>query len=132
SLTYRHDPGGRSVGVAGGQVSTRTWDGGRSGPGTLSGERPAPPVPQARRTARPGIRDPRLIGGLVLVALAVLLGTRVVSGAAATVRVLVAQEVLVAGSPASGGVLSVREVRLDPSLVDRYLVLAPGQSPGDL
>ncbi len=55
--------------------------------------------PQAVRLSRPGWRDPRLLVGIVLVALSVALGAMAVSAAGRTVPVLAATRALVPGDP---------------------------------
>ena len=102
-------------------------------PGTpVPGDARAFPVPAAARLRRPGARDPRLLGGILLVAVAVALGSRVVSQAAVTVPALVAAETLVPGDPVHADALRVREVRLDDALVGAYLLVPPGSEPADV
>lgn len=76
--------------------------------------------PTAVRLRRPGWRDPRLLLGIVLVALSVLLGSWLVSTAGRTSPVYVADGPLVAGEPLTADRLVVREVRLVEGL-DVYL-----------
>jgi hypothetical protein len=90
----------------------------------------APASPPALRLRRPGLRDPRLLLGLVLVAGSVALGSAVVSGAARTVPVYVAAAPLTPGEAVDAGALAVREVRLGEA-ADAYV--AAGALPeGDL
>lgn len=77
-----------------------------------AGLRPDPPSPPALRLRRPGLRDPRLLLGLVLVGLSVALGSLLVSSAARTSPVLAAREPLVPGDVLDAEDLVVREVRL--------------------
>lgn len=78
---------------------------------------PETPAPRLRR---PSWRDPRLTVGVVLVALAVSLGSWAVSSAGHTVPVYVAASALTPGESVELAVLRVVEVRLDSGL-DRYL-----------
>ena len=75
---------------------------------------PGPPAsgspaqsPPARRASRPGWRDPRLAVGLVLVALSVVVGVRVVDGRDETTPVLAAATPLVPGQTLSDADLTV-------------------------
>lgn len=68
--------------------------------------------PPAVRLRRPGWRDPRLLGGLVLVALSVALGGYAVAAAGRTVPVLATPAALVPGDVVDVDALVVREVRL--------------------
>jgi hypothetical protein len=68
--------------------------------------------PPAVRLRRPGWRDPRLLGGLVLVALSVALGGYAVAAAGRTVPVLATASALVPGDAVDPDALVVREVRL--------------------
>lgn len=83
-------------------------------------ETPVLVSPPALRLQRPGWRDPRLLLGVVLVALSVALGSWLVSAAARTVPVYVAEDPLVAGDVIDTEQLSVRDVRL-PDGLDLYL-----------
>lgn len=78
-----------------------------------AGSRAAGASPPAARLRRPGLRDPRLLLGLVLVALAVALGSWAVGTAGATVPVLVAREDLAPGHALEGHVV-VEEARMPP------------------
>lgn len=89
-----------------------------------------PPSPPAARLRRPGLRDPRLLLGLVLVAGSVALGSWAVSAAARTVPVYAALRTVVPGEPLDVGGLEVREVTLGLSL-DAYLTAEEGL-PDDL
>lgn len=68
--------------------------------------------PPAVRLRRPGWRDPRLLGGLVLVALSVALGGYAVAAAGRTVPVLATPSALVPGDEVDVDALVVRQVRL--------------------
>lgn len=92
---------------------------------------PAPPGPDgsppARRAARPGWRDPRLALGLVLVALSVVVGVRVVEGRDDTTPVLAAARPLAAGEVLGPDDVEVVEVRFTSAKdADRYLPGAVG------
>lgn len=76
--------------------------------------------PPAVRLRRPGWRDPRLLGGLVLVALSVALGAFAVGAAGRTVPVLATTSALVPGDVVDLDALVVREVRLAEA-ADLYL-----------
>jgi hypothetical protein len=81
--------------------------------------------PPAARARKPGWRDPRLLGGLVLVCLSVLGGVKVLAGADDTVAVLAARTPLAAGERIDQTDLeSVRLRFAAASDADRYL-------PGD-
>lgn len=83
------------------------------------------PEPVAARLRRPGWRDPRLLTGVVIVALSVALGSWVVSAAGRTVPVFVADGALTPGEPVTADSLRVAEVRLGPGTAG-YL---PGDEP---
>ncbi|QIK65596.1 flagellar biosynthesis protein FlgA [Nocardioides sp. HDW12B] len=78
--------------------------------------------PTARRAARPGWRDPRFAVGLVLVALSVVVGVRVVDGRDDTTPVLAAARPLAAGEELAPDDVTVVEVRFtSEDDADRYL-----------
>lgn len=79
----------------------------------------ARPSPPALRLRRPGWRDPRLLLGVVLLAVSVALGSWAVGEAGRTTPVLVAGDTLVPGAPLADAV-HVREVRLTGA-VETYL-----------
>lgn len=79
-----------------------------------------PASPAAVRLRRPGWRDPRLLAGVVLVAVSVAMGSALVAAAGRTVEVYAAAEALVPGDPVDAGALRVREVRLGAT-EDAYL-----------
>ncbi|WP_020016486.1 hypothetical protein [Promicromonospora sukumoe] len=88
------------------------------------------PEPAAGRLRRPGWRDPRLVTGLVIVALSVALGSWVVSAASRTVPVFVADGALTPGEPLTAGSLRTADVRLGAG-TGRYLP-ADEPLPADL
>lgn len=78
--------------------------------------------PVARRATRPGWRDPRFAIGLVLVALSVVVGVRVVDARDDTTPVLAAARPLVAGQRLGPDDVAVVEVRFAAAGdADRYL-----------
>lgn len=79
-----------------------------------------PAGPSALRLRRPGLRDPRLLLGLALVAVAVLTSTSLVARAGHTVPVYVVTRDLVRGDVVDASVLAVRDVRL-PGDGEAYL-----------
>jgi hypothetical protein len=98
---------------------------------------PAPPLqgqglpePVAARLRRPRWRDPRLLTGVVIVALSVALGSWVVSSAGRTVPVFVADGALTPGEPVTADALRVADVRLGAG-TGRYLA-ADEPLPADL
>lgn len=70
------------------------------------------PEPVAARLRRPRWRDPRLLTGLVIIALSVALGSWAVSSAGRTVPVFVADGALTPGEPVTADTLRVADVRL--------------------
>lgn len=89
--------------------------------------------PPARRAARPGWRDPRFAIGLVLVALSVVVGVRVVDGRDDTTPVLAAARPLVAGQRLGPDDVAVVEVRFAAAGdADRYLPAGSGGTDGAL
>lgn len=78
------------------------------------------PEPVAARLRRPRWRDPRLLTGVVIVALSVALGSWVVSSAGRTVPVFVADGALTPGEPVTADLLRVADVRLGAG-TGRYL-----------
>ncbi|PZR51541.1 hypothetical protein DNL40_15990 [Xylanimonas oleitrophica] len=83
------------------------------------------PAPVAARLRRPTWRDPRLVVGVVLVALAVALGSWAVSAASRTVPVWAADAPLTPGEPLSAAALRTVDVRLGGG-ADLYL---PADTP---
>ena len=95
-------------------------------PGTVRSVRHLDASPPARRAARPGWRDPRFAIGLVLVALSVVVGVRVVDGRDDTTPVLAAARPLVAGQRLGPDDVAVVEVRFAAAGdADRYLPAGP-------
>jgi hypothetical protein len=88
------------------------------------------PEPVAARLRRPRWRDPRLLTGVVIVALSVALGSWVVSSASRTVPVFVADGALTPGEPVTVDVLRIADVRLGAG-TGRYLP-ADEPVPADL
>lgn len=88
------------------------------------------PEPVAARLRRPRWRDPRLLTGIVIVALSVALGSWVVSSAGRTVPVFVADGTLTPGEPVTADLLRVAEVRIGAG-TGRYLA-ADEPLPADL
>ncbi len=88
----------------------------------------APEAPAARRSGRPGWRNPRLVLGLLLVAASVLLGAWALSASDDSVGVWVAARDLPAGATLTRADLEVRRLRFpDGETADRYL--AAGAAP---
>ncbi|WP_246222720.1 SAF domain-containing protein [Phytoactinopolyspora limicola] len=77
-------------------------------------------APQAARLRRARWRSPQLIVGALLVLLPVVIGTRVVAGANATVPVLAAAADLSAGQQLTPELVEVRQVAVD-SVPDLYV-----------
>ena len=101
---------------------------------TTTTERPVRVEPAPRPTARlrrPGWKDPRLLVGIVVVALSVALGSWAVSTASRTVTVYAAGAALTPGTtgtePVKIDLLVEIEVRLGAQ-TDRYLLVADGLS----
>lgn len=91
----------------------------------------APASPPVTRAGRPGWRDPRLLVGVALVAVAALLGATVV-GDQDTTAVWAARGPLAEGQAVEPGDLVVRELRFaDPADASRY-VAADGPVPDGL
>ncbi|GAB3161121.1 flagellar protein FlgA [Myceligenerans halotolerans] len=84
----------------------------------------APALPRESRAPvrlrPPGWRDPRLLAGIVLVAISVALGSWLVASAGRTVPVFVADGALTPGEPVTRDALRVVDVRLSAG-IDRYL-----------
>jgi hypothetical protein len=87
-----------------------------------AGPPPAAASPPAVRSRRSRWRDPRLVGGIALVALCALLGARFLGGADDTVGVWAARGALNEGQQVGPGDLVRRQVRFDDQAdADRYL-----------
>jgi hypothetical protein len=81
-------------------------------------------APPASRSRPAGARDPRLWVGLVVVALSVLLGARLVGAADETVEVWSARGTLAAGQPLTGADLEATRVRFsDEADLERYVAV---------
>jgi hypothetical protein len=114
--------GARAEAPAGGSTPTT----GRTGPTD-----PAGPSPAALRSSASRWRDPRLLVGLVVVAVCTLLGARLLAGADDTVAVWAARDALGRGQQVTADLVVRRQVRFqDQADADRYLsantVLAAG------
>lgn len=91
----------------------------------------APPSPPANRAGRPGWRDPRILVGVALVAVAALLGATVV-GAQETTTVWAARGPLAEGQAVEADDLVARELRFaEAADASRYLA-ADGPVPDGL
>lgn len=95
-----------------------------------SGSGQALPEPVATRLRRPRWRDPRLLTGVVIVAVSVALGSWVVSSASRTVPAFVADGALTPGEPLTADGLRAVDVRLGAG-TGRYLP-ADEPLPADL
>jgi hypothetical protein len=89
-------------------------------------ETPASPAsasapPPAARVGPAGWRDPRLVLGVVIVAVCVLAGARVLASADDTTAVWAARHDLSRGAPIEQGDLAVARVHLTGSAAGRYL-----------
>jgi hypothetical protein len=82
---------------------------------------PAVAVPPATRVRQPGWRDPRLLAGVVIVAVCVLLGAQVLAGADDTVAVWSLRHDVPAGAAIDQDDLAVARVHFTGSGADRYL-----------
>lgn len=92
----------------------------------------ARPPATAPRLRRPGWRDPRLLVGLLLVALSVLAGSWAVSSAGQTVAVYTTPQVLTPGDEVDESDLVIADVRLGGAELDRYVVADGSQSPAGI
>lgn len=81
-------------------------------------------VAVARRLARPAWLNVRTVLGLLLFAVAIMGGQRVLAGAEHTVEVWVAARDLAQDTRLSAADLEVADVRLTPDLLDRYATAA--------
>ena len=92
----------------------------------VSAQRPVPLTsPPARRSTRPGWRDPRLAVGVLLLCGSVLLGARVLASADDTVAVWGTRTSLVRGQAVSADDLVPVQVRFaEPEAADRYVAAA--------
>jgi hypothetical protein len=89
-----------------------------------------PTAPPAARAQSPGWRDPRLIAGVVIVAVCVLLGARVLAGADDTTAVWSLGHDVPAGATIDRGDLVVARVHFTGSGADRYVAATTALAPG--
>lgn len=90
-----------------------------------------PPSPPARRTTAPTWRDPRLVIGIVVVAVSVLAGAYLFAGADQTVGVWAVSAGMRSGTSIGPADLVRREVRFtDPKDADRYVSADSELPPG--
>lgn len=88
-------------------------------PGSATG---VPAAPAATRARRPGWRDPRIVAGVLIVALSVLGGARLLATADDTVAVWAVTRDLPVGATVGADALERRRVRFaDAADADRYL-----------
>jgi hypothetical protein len=87
-------------------------------------------VPPATRSQSPGWRDPRLVVGVVIVAVCVLLGARVLAGADDTVAVWSLRHDVPAGTTIDRDDLVVARVHFTGAGADRYVPAAAMPDPG--
>ena len=87
-------------------------------------------APVARRTRSAGWRDPRIIGGLVLMAICVLAGGWALDSRADDATVLVLNRDLAAGATIGRADVDVRKVHLAGDVAARYFG-SVGDLPGD-
>ena len=95
-----------------------------SGPAAIG-----PTAPAARRAQPPGWRDPRLIAGVVIVAVCVLLGARVLAGADDTVAVWSLRHDVPAGTTVDAGDLAVTRVHFSGDGATGYLLASTDDGP---
>ena len=88
------------------------------------------PAPAATRASTRDWRDPRLAAGIAIVAVCVLLGSRVLSGADDAVAVWGARHDLTAGSVLARSDLEPVRVRLTGSSAGRYVPAGSALVPG--
>ncbi|WP_051217831.1 hypothetical protein [Nocardioides insulae] len=89
-------------------------------------------APVAKRPRRPGWRDPRLWIGVAIVAVSVVVGSRLFASVDDTVGVWAVSSDVAAGAELGSEDLVVQQVRFaDPGQVDRYFS-AQAPVPGDL
>jgi hypothetical protein len=81
----------------------------------------SPSVPAATRAQSPGWRDPRIVLGVVIVAVCVVVGSRVLAGADDTVAVWTVRRDLPAGTTLVGSDLKPVRVHVSGGVADRYL-----------
>jgi len=78
-------------------------------------------APPADRGRPPGWRDPRLVAGVVIVAVCVLLGARVLSGADDTTAVWTLRHDVPAGTRVGAADVAVTRVRLSDASLQQYV-----------
>jgi hypothetical protein len=88
---------------------------------TLRTSPDATSAPPATRAQTPGWRDPRLVVGVVIVAVCVLLGARVLAGADDTVAIWSLRHDVPTGAAIDGDDLAVTRVHFTAGGADRYL-----------
>lgn len=81
------------------------------------------PAPTAARLRRPGWRDPRLLAGVAMVAVAVALGAWAVRTAQATVGVYAVRDAVVPGQTLDEGDLVVVDAGLPAAALEGYLTV---------
>jgi hypothetical protein len=91
---------------------------------------PAGSSPPAVRTQTPGWRDPRLAAGVVIVAVCVLLGARVLGAADDTIAVWSLRHDVSAGATLGSTDLTPVRVRLTGAAAERYLPASAALAPG--
>ncbi|HET6165739.1 MAG TPA: hypothetical protein VFE07_02845 [Marmoricola sp.] len=89
----------------------------------------AAPAPPATRAHSPGWRDPRLVLGVVIVAVCVLLGARVLAGADDTIAVWSLRHDVAQGASIGAEDLDVARVHFAGSASDRYLPASAELAP---
>jgi hypothetical protein len=91
---------------------------------------PTPAAPSATRVRQPGWRDPRLIAGVVVVALCVLIGARLLASADDTVAVWSLRHDVASGASIGRADLTVARVRLTGSVADLYVPASAAPAAG--
>src|SRR5215213_7649496 len=107
--------------------SSDTSSGPSSGPSTSTSGTLAP---VASRAQAPGWRDPRVAIGVVIVAVSVLIGARVLAGADDTIAVWSVRNDVPTGSTLEAGDLVSVRVHFAGDGADRYLPVAADLDPG--
>jgi hypothetical protein len=86
--------------------------------------------PPARRHQAPGWRDPRLLAGVVIVALCVLAGSRVLASADDTVAVWTVRHDVARGTVIDRGDLAAVRVHFAEGTADAYVLASAALDPG--
>lgn len=86
-------------------------------------------VPAARRARRPGWRDPRILGGVAIMAVCVLAGGWLLGSHEPGRTVLVVTHDVAAGATVGGDDVAAKRVRLDGDLAEGYFT-STSQLPG--